>query len=272
MSKQLALVVGLALGLVVGVSSCREPCTTDTCFGCCDAKGECRPGTEAAACGRRADTCAVCPGTCVRQACVAPSGTDGGTQEDGGSPGVDGGGCVVGQCGSQVCSLVTGQCEVPGACDVLQPQPAGCGQGHLCAAGTCADVRRPTCANFSSTSAPLRWNPATQFGPVLTGAQALSFTISDAGCPTGALKRGIAELSAYDFQARFADGGFPRLFLYRENATLTEVRADQVPSVTPSNGGANVVLQVAVCVPDATAMLTQGFAFENGNGVCVTFR
>lgn len=267
MTKHLGLAVGLFAGLVVGVSSCREPCTADSCAGCCDARGECLAGTEPAACGRRGEVCSACNGACVRSVCVggvADAGADGGM-----TMGSDAG-CLVGRCGTFVCNLVSGQCEAPGACDALQPQPAGCGAGHFCASGTCADVPRPMCSNFPAT---FRWNPALQFGPVVTAARMVSFGLVDAGCPTGSLKRGVAELSAYDFMSRFLpDGGGPRLFLYRENATLTEVRAEQLVGSTPSNGGANTVLQVAVCAADGTAMLTQGFAFENGNGVCVTFR
>ena len=80
-------------------------------------------------------------------------------------------------------------------------------------------------------------------------------------------------MAAYDFRSRFFDdGGVPRLFLYRENQTLTEVRSDQIVSVVPSNGGANAVIQISICAPDTVTSLTQGFAFESGNGVCVRFQ
>lgn len=269
MSKSIALIVGLVLGLAVSVSACREPCTAESCAGCCDAMGECRAGNETTACGRRGDTCSTCAGACVRQVCAAAP--DAGQTQDSGVF-VSDAGCSIGQCGAQVCNVVSGMCEVPGACDAQQPQPAGCGSGHVCTNNVCADVPRPSCTNFSPQSAPLRWNPAINFGPVITGARAVSFGYVDAGCPPGASRRGVAEVTAYDFMSRFADGGLPRLFLYRENMTLTEVQASQVLSVTPSNAGGVGTVELFVCAADATVMLTQGFAFEGGNGACVTFR
>lgn len=110
------------------------------------------------------------------------------------------------------------------------------------------------------------------FGPAITDARSLSFSLVDAGCPTGSLRRGVAELVAYDFRSRFfEDGGIPRLLLYRENTTLAEVRSDQVVSVTPSNSGANAVIEISICAPDSVTTITQGFAFEGGNGACVRF-
>lgn len=274
MSMRVALVVGGLLGLIVGNVSCREPCSLDTCAGCCDSKGECQLGTEAAACGKRGAVCSACNGACVKQVCTA---TDGGTAVvDAGEPPLPlDAGCAIGTCGSsRTCDFSSGQCETSRTCVVGTPQPSGCGAGQQCdSGGTCQELAKPNCPNFSTQSAPMRWNPSVSFGPAITGARSLSFGLVDAGCPTGALRRGLAELVAYDFRSRFfEDGGVPRLFLYRDNQTLMDVLSDQVVSVVPSNGGANAVIQISICAPDTVTALTQGFAFEGGNGVCVRFQ
>lgn len=269
MSMRFALVVGLLSGLIIGNVSCREPCSIDTCAGCCDAKDECQLGTEAAACGKRGSVCSTCgDGRCVKQACVAP------TPSDAGEPATSDGGCAIGTCtGGLTCNFASGQCEPAASCVAGNPQPAGCGAGQVCGnSGTCQELARPTCSNFSAQSAPSKWNPSVSFGPAITDARSLSFSLVDAGCPTGSLRRGVAELVAYDFRSRFfEDGGIPRLLLYRENTTLAEVRSDQVVSVTPSNSGANAVIEISICAPDSVTTITQGFAFEGGNGACVRF-
>lgn len=271
MSKRVALVVGVVFGLSIANVSCREPCSIDTCAGCCDKNNDCQVGTEIAACGRRGAVCDACgAGQCLKQVCV---GRDGGS-EDGGVVVTIDGGCLPGSCGAtQLCNTASGDCETPGSCNPGQPQPSGCGAGHLCGlTGACADIARPSCSNFSLQSAPARWNPAVSFGPAIVAAQSRSFALVDAGCPIGALRRGVAELEAYDFRRRFEDGGVPRLFLYRENMTLTAVLPEQIVSVASTNDGANAVIQIAICAPDSVTSLTQGFAFEGGNGACVRFQ
>lgn len=266
MSLRLALGVGLLVGLFI--ASCREPCNEETCGGCCDTSGECQLGTQVAACGRRGQVCSTCNqgGSCTRQLCVGGSPGDGGLDDAGTITGD--GGCSIGLCGQQVCSLVTGICETGASCDLMVAQPAGCGAGHVCTAAGCRDVTRPQCPNFGAQSAPLRWNPATNFGPVITGARALSFAVDDGGCPVGSARRAVVELTAYDFRSGFADGGYPRLFLYREGQTFGTVTSGV--SVTPGNEGGTATLVISQCGPESVAALVVGYAFENGNGVCIS--
>ena len=265
MSLRLALGVGLLLGLFI--ASCREPCDAETCGGCCDASGECQLGTAVAACGKPGATCAACGSgaSCTRQVCVGGA-TDGGVFDGG----VDFGdaGCSIGLCGQQICNVVSGTCETGASCDLMLAQPAGCGSGHVCTAGGCRDVARPLCANFGVQSAPLRWNPAVNFGPVITGARALSFAVDDGGCPVGSARRAVVELTAYDFRSGFADGGFPRLFVYRDNQTLGTITNGV--TVTPANQGGTATLVISQCGPESVAALVVGYAFENGNGVCIS--
>ncbi|MDP1824434.1 MAG: hypothetical protein Q8L48_14365 [Archangium sp.] len=266
MSLRLALGVGLLVGLII--ASCREPCDAETCGGCCDASGECQLGTKVAACGRGGLVCSTCNrgGTCSRQVCVGGTSEDGGLDDAGTITGD--GGCSIGLCGQQVCNVVSGTCETGASCDLMVAQPAGCGSGHVCTAGGCRDVARPQCMNFGPQSAPLRWNPGVNFGPVITGARGVSFGLDVARCPAGSSKRAVVELVAYDFQSRFVDGGYPRLFLYREGQTFGTV-SDGV-TVTSSNQGGVATLLVSQCGPESVASLTVGYAFENGNGVCIS--
>ncbi|MBL8939233.1 MAG: hypothetical protein JNM69_32025 [Archangium sp.] len=99
----------LLLGLLVCSVACgtaTRPCSTSTCTGCCDATGQCQPGTSVSACGARAGVCQVCGGasaTCVAGSCSAigpsgggASGTGGGTGSAGGSGGGSAGGATAG--------------------------------------------------------------------------------------------------------------------------------------------------------------------------------
>ncbi|MDP3503871.1 MAG: hypothetical protein Q8S33_26270 [Myxococcales bacterium] len=266
MSLRLALGVGLLVGLFI--ASCREPCDAETCAGCCDASGECQVGTQVAACGRRGQECSTCSpgGSCTRQVCVGGSAADGGT-DDAGTIAADGG-CSIGLCGEQICNVVSGACETGASCDLMTAQPAGCGSGHVCTAAGCRDVARPRCMNFGPQSAPLRWNPGVNFGPVITAARGVSFAVDDGGCPVGSARRAVVELVAYDFRSGFVDGGYPRLFLYREGQTFGTVTSGV--SVAAANQGGTATLLISQCGPESVTSLTLGYAFENGNGVCVS--
>lgn len=260
--KSLALVV-----LVLTAWGCKEPCSESNCPGCCDSAGECQVGTRDEACGR-VGQCAVCRSgvsACVRQSCVA---VDGGTSPDGGAGG-GAAGCLIGTCGSLNCNPQTRECEAPSSCDAAAAQPAGCGGGRRCEAGTCRDLPRP-CANFSSSSGPQRWSPATDFGPVIYEAAPVSFAVVAAGCPPGSPKRAVVRLKAYDFMGRFTpDGGAPSLRVHLESMILSNV-TDGL-TVTPEAGGQTATLEVASCGGNVSR-LTLGYAFERGNGVCVTLQ
>jgi hypothetical protein len=246
--------VGILTGLLI--ASCREPCTVELCAGCCDSRGECQAGTGSDACGKNGAACVAC-GTesrCTRQLCVgAISTSDGGV--DAGVPPR----CTVGFCGQQVCNVVSGGCETGAGCDFSAAQPAGCGSGHVCTPAGCRDVARPQCANFGLQSAPLRWNPGVDFGPVITSGRAVSFSVDVGACPVGSARRAVVEL---------ADGGIPRLLVYRDNQTLGTVTGGVM--VSPANLGTTATVVISQCGPESVTALTVGYAFENGNGVCVS--
>lgn len=73
-----------------GLCQCDGPATTacnaNTCAGCCDASGACKPGTSVSACGRTGSTCSVCNGdqTCSSTGSCSGGGTGGGGAGGGG--------------------------------------------------------------------------------------------------------------------------------------------------------------------------------------------
>jgi hypothetical protein len=166
--------------------------------------------------------------------------------------------------------VTTRLCEAPPPCTAADPQPSVCGPGLYCVAGSCLELPRPSCDNFGSQAAPRRYDAITDLGPVLTGARAVSFLLDDGGCPAGSLRRGIVELEAHDRLSRFGlDGGLPRLFVYRPNMTLGTVPASDVTTTVGPQGG-TARLRVATCTSESVTNLTLGYAFEGGNGLCVT--
>jgi hypothetical protein len=180
---------------------------------------------------------------------------------------------VDGRCGTgRVCNITTRLCETPDPCSSGSPQPAGCGPGLYCAGGQCADAPQPTCLNFPSQAPARRYDPSSQLGPVITAVRAVSFLVDDAGCPVGSTRRGVVELEAYDRMNRFApDAGLPRLLVYRPNMVPGTIQPSDIDLVA-ANDGATARLVVQSCGPEAVTSLVLGYAFEGGNGVCVTLR
>lgn len=89
MKTTLWLVASLAL-----LSSCGTArCSASTCDGCCDANGECQPGSVPTACGQSGFTCQQCSiaSACVNGMCSAFTG-GGGSGTTGGGAGTTGGG------------------------------------------------------------------------------------------------------------------------------------------------------------------------------------
>ncbi|MDX2012477.1 MAG: hypothetical protein SFW67_19930 [Myxococcaceae bacterium] len=264
MTVRRAFFAGCLAGLVVVLGGCPgERCSADTCLGCCTAAGVCEAGNTASACGRGGVACEACAGgsECARQAC-GPSGTGGG---DAGS------GCVLdGRCGSNVCNITSRLCETPDPCPAGAPQPAGCGPGLFCSNGQCREAPRPTCENFPAQAVARRYDPSVHLAPVLLSARKVSFAVDDAGCPAGSTRRGVVELEAYDRLGRFGpDGGLPRLFVYRPNMIPGTISTSDV-QVAGANDGTTARLTVQSCGPEAITSIVLGYAYEGGNGLCVS--
>jgi hypothetical protein len=169
-----------------------------------------------------------------------------------------------------VCNITSRLCETPDPCTSTAPQPAGCGPGLFCANDRCVEAPRPQCENFPSQAPARRYDPATNLGPVITTVRVLSFEVDDAGCPAGSTRRGLVELDAYDRLSRFApDAGLPRLLVYRPNMVPGTVQAGDL-QILPAAQGATAKVTVQSCGPAAVTSIVLGYAFEGGNGVCVT--
>lgn len=57
--------------------------------------------------------------------------------------------------------------------------------------------------------------------------------------------------------------------MYRPNMTLGTVPASDVTTTVGPQGG-TARLRVATCTSESVTNLTLGYAFEGGNGLCVT--
>ncbi|MDP3154626.1 MAG: hypothetical protein Q8N23_18250 [Archangium sp.] len=178
---------------VLGLFSC-EPtaprCDSTTCFGCCDATGQCQGGGATDACGAQGNRCDVCVGsqTCALGRCQAPSclpancaalGFDCGQAEDGcggvlecGSCGVGrtcgGGGrrnvCAPGVCTPASCAALNAECgRVSDGCAALLT----CGS---CSAGSSCGLNAPNrCACRPTTCSTL----GRECGEVSDGCSAM---------------------------------------------------------------------------------------------------
>lgn len=145
---------GLVAALSLSCGPVRPVCSTTTCPGCCDLRGECKVGNELSACGVRGASCAAC---LLGQACLtgfcglSGAGTAGGGLATGGGSamggGVVGGGAVTGGGGgglATVCNASTcgGCCDgntcftgrVDLACGSDGAPCRSCPGGQLCVA------------------------------------------------------------------------------------------------------------------------------------------
>ncbi len=89
--KNLVMVSVVAFGVLVVAASCGPTslCSPTTCLGCCDARGECHPGSSAMACGLSGGSCQQCVlgGGCINGQCGTFGGGNGATGGGGGGGG-----------------------------------------------------------------------------------------------------------------------------------------------------------------------------------------
>ncbi|MBE2252283.1 MAG: hypothetical protein IAE78_22305 [Myxococcus sp.] len=89
MTKVFWFVAALAVGSVVGFACGSAPpkCSVASCAGCCSTDGTCLGGNTSMACGTQGNACVGCglTQTCVAGACMATSGSGGGSAMAGGS-------------------------------------------------------------------------------------------------------------------------------------------------------------------------------------------
>ncbi len=110
-------------------------CSPATCDGCCDEKGSCQAGGQAAACGSAGGRCASCTAQqqCLQGACYGTVGTDGGACDAGGELSC-GPLCVRPATDVEHCGRCFSKCSIPNA-------TAACVDG-ACAVGECASGHR----------------------------------------------------------------------------------------------------------------------------------
>ncbi len=213
---------GMAVGLLIAVApSCTpKPCGPDTCtLGCCNDKGACVGGTQAAACGASGATCASCTAGQSCAAGVCKGGSGGGTGVDAGP--VDAGSPDAGQPCSKddhcsvykngtVCNQATGQC-VPGRgcnvssdCSSLDPLDPCYQFGLQCrcaieTGGTLAGVCRRRLAACEECTDPSQCGSEVLFEPqgtckVLQGdssGKKYCFQQKNGPCPCGTVDDGV---------------------------------------------------------------------------------
>ncbi len=146
-------------------SSQKAGCGPETCDGCCDGDGNCRPGTERAFCGSGGGACRICVGgrceqnVCVYEECNASNCPAGCCREDGAClAGTDNAACGTG--GEPCQSCTEGYCEAnrcvfdelcgPGNCEGCCDSDGLCragGQTEACGTGgeECVDCGSGSC-------------------------------------------------------------------------------------------------------------------------------
>ncbi|MCA3015260.1 MAG: hypothetical protein INH41_22960 [Myxococcaceae bacterium] len=286
-AKTCATFGGLASGNDAGVRAFCQ-CSTDALCDRGSAGQVCQPATKL--CGAKCTANSDCPSgaTCnsMTGKCAAGSTGDGGAGDGGLADGgagdggtmMDGGmACTPGSCTAPaICTL--GVCGAPAACVAPAFQPGSCPNGQLCATNACAEVpfAPASCMNFAAGTTPRAWNPASANGPIITEVTQLSFAVDAAFCGAGANeKRGRIRIRAYDPSAPgrlTTETGQPSLRRYQLSGNSLAVGANEIQSYVSSNMGQNAEFIVNVCTGTSTNSLSVGYAYENGNPVCVTLQ
>ncbi|MFY0528927.1 hypothetical protein ACN28I_39160 [Archangium gephyra] len=161
--------------------------------------------------------------------------------------------------------------EEPGEpCTLTDPQPSMCGYGSFCgASSTCQTVPAPTCENFNKF--PVSWDPATSSGPVIYGAELLSFAADATNCFSGRPMRIRTRIRAYSPSGRLptTPSELAAVFSYVRPDGSSVVDASQYSNVVTSGDLTHTEFEVRVCVSDLPTV-NLGFYFEEGNGYCQT--
>ncbi len=222
-----------------------------TCENKCTATGGCPSGY----------TCNTTTGKC------GSGGTDGGA--DGGTPCTDLGQCTY----PQVCSFTTNPsyCVAGAACNTTNAQPDTCGYAGYCTgAANCAQVDKPTCANFTPPGGKTPvFNPRTSTGPIIY--YVIDEAVDDAAFCTVGSRAFTLTIQAYtpgaDWPAQHtAVQGFKYV---RTDGTEIDATTIMRPSGYTRSAKA-ATFKLTLCSTTATANLSAGFYFTNGNEYCAT--
>ncbi|MFZ5442701.1 MAG: FG-GAP-like repeat-containing protein [Myxococcota bacterium] len=185
---RLVLLSTLPLWALTGCSPKPTACDNTTCSGCCDAAGQCQPGSASTACGSAGNVCTPCltGQVCNLGICQAGAtgggagGGGGGTGGGGGSTGpltcsggrtACSGSCVDTKTDERNCGFCGTLCNSNqycnnGTCALLPTQCAGgCPQGFFCAGSEC----KPGCSTNTDCPQPGTCDPQTHSCSCLTG-------------------------------------------------------------------------------------------------------
>lgn len=166
------------------------------------------------------------------------------------------------------------------ACNVTNAQPDTCGYAKACGAGMiCQAAADDRCTNISAAITANNytpWNPASSTGAVIyvatddtdiaagcTGATDVAFTTTVYGYAGTTLFP--ATITAAPQLTYFTSAGTARPV----NGVLVGTQTNAWSHYTMSNAGKNVEIKMTLCAPAGTTALTAGFAFSNGNALCV---
>lgn len=187
------------------------------------------------------------------------------------------------------CNTASGQCTGGGgnvdagtdagvACSTNNPQPDTCGYGHACNdVMSCQEAANDTsCANVAAASLPT-WNHDSATGPVIyvatddadvnagcTDANTVAFTTTLYGY-AGPTYTFPATISAATQVVYITSTGAKNPI----NGVLVGSQTNAWSHYIVSNNGKNVEIKLTLCAPAGTTALTAGFAFTNGNAICV---
>lgn len=285
-AKTCATFTGLSGGNDAGIRAFCQ-CGTDQLCDRGTAGDVCQPATKI--CGAKCTSNASCPtgstcdtatGKCGAATTATDGGTDGGT--DAGTPMP----CTPGSCttAGQICNPTTQQCGAPATCSAANPQPDVCVYGLACSGTACAEAPRvtaATCANFTSVTTPLAWDPAT----IATKGSVTTAFAPRATNDTTACSGGTPNAFTYTVDLYSAPmTNFPAMIDMVQANTFNYVRTDgQIISlgagpVRPTSGYANGLSNqnknlrlVWTACGDSTIMtLRAGFYAANGNATCAT--
>ena len=284
-AKTCATFTGLASGNDAGVRAFCQ-CGTDQLCERGTAGQVCQPATKicAAKCTASSgcptgSTCDTASGKCGAMVAV-DAGTDAGMVVDAGAP------CTPNSCttAGQICNPTTQQCGAPAACASAMPQPDVCVYGLACVAAACAEAPRATaatCANFTTVTTPLAWNPATiATKGAVTTAFAPRATNDTTACTNPDPNAFTYTVDLYSAPMT----NFPTMIDMVQMGTLNYVRTDgQIINlgagpVRPTsgyangltNGNKNLRLVWTACGASTIMSLRAGFFANNGNPTCAT--
>jgi len=264
-AKTCATITGQAFDADAGVSAFCQCATDALCNGGSSGTLVCMTATKT--CETKCASSSDCPTgyTCdtATGQCSGGGGQDGGTS----CAGTDWDSCGTGQ----VCNFTTNFCATPGACSTANAQPDTCGFGGFCASGTCSQVHKPTCANFTPPGGKTPvFDPRTTASPAPIIYKYDDLSADDTGfCPSGTNAFSVM-LYAYRTDADWPAvlSAVPGFFYVKTDGSETSATSQIRPMSGYTPNGRAATFKATFCSQTITSNLQVGFYFTNGNEFC----